>query len=378
MKCSDQVYSFLKELECFEYALSCLDRIWNVYFPNRPGQWNHLQVTKYGNTFFLVLIDGELPGLEVGPGKKIGVMDAFGNCTRPFLHDRDDAAWEAMLESACAWLKKVEKDWIRANRQAQLEYPLDRRYGIVPHSLVRASLQDWFRIDEEIGKRRCRKFIRLVEDGYFLGDRNTTVDSMSAGDFFDYCRIAYVAARRKDENMDGALTGREMYERYADGRHEGLLDIDENSREEFADWIDGRHPKRGGGGHPWEIKRGGNTTHINLAVYRPPYGEKKGYRIELCGASFTRMAETVKMFLALAEASKPIGIADPEGIRNRLLARDNIGIVPGHNMLHRASQRFPKHQQVYDVLHYRTLGRFKRRLDPFIVWEPLPVLRPKS
>jgi len=61
-----------------------------------------------------------------------------------------------------------------------------------------------------------------------------------------------------------------------------------------------------------------------------------------------------------------------------LLARDNIGIVPEHAPLHRANQHFPGDQQVYDVLPYRTLGRYKRRLDPFIVWEPLPVLRPKS
>jgi len=228
------------------------------------------------------------------PEKKVGAMEPFGGSTSPFVVEADDAAWDDLLAAGRAWLKRVGKDWIRANKDVQSGYyPLDRRYGIVPHALVRASLKDWFRVDEEIGRRRCRKFIRLVEDEYFLRDCN-------------------------------------------------------------------------------------NTTHINLAVYRPLQGEKQGYRIELCGASFTRLAETVKMFLALTDASKPIAIADPEGIRNRLLAQDNIGIVPGHNMLHRANQHFSAHQQVYDVLHYRTLGRYKRRLDPFIVWEPLPVLKPEG
>jgi hypothetical protein len=46
-----------------------------------------------------------------------------------------------------------------------------------------------------------------------------------------------------------------MYRLYADGRHEGLLDIDEDAKQEFSDWIDGKHPKRTSGGHPWEIKR---------------------------------------------------------------------------------------------------------------------------
>jgi hypothetical protein len=29
-----------------------------------------------------------------------------------------------------------------------------------------------------------------------------------------------------------------------DGRHEGLLDIAPDSPQEFADWLDGVHPKR--------------------------------------------------------------------------------------------------------------------------------------
>ncbi len=67
-----------------------------------------------------------------------------------------------------------------------------------------------------------------------------------------------------------------MYARYADGRHDGLLDINPASEQEFADWIDGTHPERGMGGHPWEIKRGGNTTHIDLIVSRPVPVPKRG------------------------------------------------------------------------------------------------------
>ena len=31
-----------------------------------------------------------------------------------------------------------------------------------------------------------------------------------------------------------------------------------------------------------------------------------------------------------------------------------------------------------DSLEYDDLGRFKRRIGPFISWEPLPILRPKE
>lgn len=376
MNCTEKVADFLKGLSRFEYTLSVMDHVWDIYFPDRQGRWNHLQVVKYRETFYLVHIDGELSGLEGVPGKSLKPMSDFG---RAVYVDEDlmDEQWGSLLDSVAVWLNKVEKNWIRANQQVQAGYPLARRYGIVPHALVRASLKDVWRVDQDLGIRRCRKFIRLVEDGVFFHDSHYTIDTLSAGDYFDYCRIAYIAAKRKDDNVDESPTGREMYERYADGRHEGLLDIDENSPQEFADWIDGTHPKRTGGGHPWEIKRGGNTTHINLSVRRPPHGRTDGYQIELCGASSSRLAETVKMVLALVEASKPITIADPEGVRTRLLAQDNIGIVPEQNSLHRANQRFPQHQKVYDVLHYRSLGRYKRRMASFITWEPLPVLKPR-
>lgn len=123
-------------------------------------------------------------------------------------------------------------------------------YGIVSNSLIIASLPDVYRFDRELGKARTGKLVRLVEDGFFMKSENTEVTSMTAVNYFDYCKIAYIAGKRKGEIVDESLSGREMYIRYADGRYEGLLDIDEKSEQEFADWIDGAHPKRVTGGHP--------------------------------------------------------------------------------------------------------------------------------
>jgi hypothetical protein len=230
--------------------------------------------------------------------------------------------------------------------------------------------------DNELGKAGTRKFVGLVEQGWFMRREHTEVDTLTAARFFEYCRIAYIAARRKEDKVDAALSGRDMYARYADGRHEGLLDIAPDSPEEFADWIDGKHPKRTGGGHPWEIKRGGNTTHIDLAAMRPLPGVTQGFKVELRGESSGRMVETIRMFLAIQSAGLPISIAHSEGVRKRLLAQDTIGIVPAYASLHRANQRAWTAEDVFDVLHYADLGRFKRRIAPFITWEPLPLLRP--
>lgn len=257
-------------------------------------------------------------------------------------------------------------------------FPLRYRYGTAPHAIVRHSLPDIYRLDAELGAEKCRQFFSLVEDGYFFRQENTVLPSMNASDYFKYCRIAYLAGKRDDETVNSALTGRQMYERYADGRHEGLLDIDPDSTQEFADWIDGNHPKRTPGGHPWEIKRGGNTTHIDLYVCRPNAYSKEGFKVELRAESVGRLAETIRMFLAIRDAGLPISIADHETVRKRILAQDRIGIIPSHTVLHRANQHFPKDDEVFDVMHYDDLGRFKRRITPFITWKPLPVLQPNA
>jgi len=105
-------------------------------------------------------------------------------------------------------------------------------------------------------------------------------------------------------------------------------------------------------------------------------GIKQGFKVELRGESIGRMVETIRMFLAIQSAGLPISIAHSEGVRKRLLAQDTIGIVPAYASLHRANQRAWAAEDVFDVLHYADLGRFKRRIAPFITWEPLPLLRP--
>lgn len=371
---------FLQDLADFDYTLSVTDHVWNILCPDTNGEWHHLHLNKYRQTYFISHfneINGDHSGLEVVPGKSIKALTPMGGPSSWNIEDDTVLAkkWRTLISSALKWLKTVRRDWIKANKKVQFEYPLNCRYGIAPNGLINNSLPDIYRLDKELGKMRTRQMIRLVEDGFFMRSENTEIPTMTATDYFSYCKIAYLAGKRKGEEVDESLSGREMYKRYADGRDEGLLDIDETSGQEFADWIDGTHPKRRGGGHPWEIKRGGNTTHINLSVSRPSFHQKKNFKVELHGSAIGRMVETMKMLLAIHKASLPISIYDPEGVRKRLLGQDNIGIVPHYSTLHRANQHFKKEEDVYDVLYYDDLGRFKRRVTPFIRWEPLPILK---
>ncbi len=372
----ESVLRLLEEMDGFQHDAVGLDRVWDLVFPDSHGQWHWVRVTHYQETFYLFHVDGDAPGLEARPGGEVTPMKLFGNPEGGEAFRDPDEAWEPLLAAMRIWLQRVKRDWIKANREVVDGYPLDRRRGILPHILARESLPDMYRIDRELGPPACEAFIALVESGHFHREENVMSPVLSARDYFHYCKLAYIAGKRPDEDVDESMSGREMYRRFADGRHEGLLDIDEKSTGEFGDWIDGKHPKRSTGGHPWEIKRGGNTTHIDLAVYRPP-GRDDGLRIELIAPALGRLAEAVRMLLAIHARKLPIGIADPEGIRKRLLAQDNIGIVPRQETIHRAAQDFGKDRSVYDVMHYADLGRYKRRLTPFIAWDPLPLLVPK-
>lgn len=87
--------------------------------------------------------------------------------------------------------------------------------------------------------------------------------SISLSTYLNYCRMAYLANLNKyKSHVSKEMSGLEMYKAMADGRHEGLVDLPEDSTEAIIKWY---HSSRFGG-HPWEICRGGNTTHIALGI----------------------------------------------------------------------------------------------------------------
>jgi hypothetical protein len=111
-----------------------------------------------------------------------------------------------------------------------------------------------------------------------------------------------------------------MYNVFADGRHEGLTEIDPNSPEAFASW----YKNRSGGGHPWEVCRGGNSTHISLYVEK----KSEGWYLRLAGSSDVRVNETVKFAIALYNNHVPFDLSQAEEIYNMICGTDYIGIVP--------------------------------------------------
>ena len=370
-------------LDSFKNGFSGPDPTWDILYPVRSakGKWGRCWASRYkGTTYFGFSSHFRA---EINPKEDKFELD----------HEHYWGTWRAMKaapDDVIAWLREVLRDPLKANRRVAREYPLEERKGLVPRYVVERQVPDCYCIGKELGAAKSREFLKIHASGFFYDKENAYVKEMTANQFFEYCRIAYIAAEEKGDHLDKTLSGQEMYKRYADGRCGALHEIDPNSPDEFLLWLDHKTPcTRDCGDHPWEIKRGGNTTHIDLYVCRPdrldwyrPDDEKykelsRTVFVGLRGHHIGRIVETIKMFLALHKAGMPIWIGDADSVRNRILGLDCLGILPESESLHRGWQEFSEDQHVADVMHFSSFGRTRRLALPFVSWEPLPLLLPK-
>lgn len=143
------------------------------------------------------------------------------------------------------------------------------------------------------------------------------IQNMTANDFYRYCALGYQAMNYKGCD----LPLRKQYVLHADGRDEGLGKIDPESPQAFHEWLVDGHR---GGGHPWEVCCGGNSTHISLYVGI----DKDGYYLSLEGSSYGRSPETIKFYLALRRNNIPVFLYGGDHLADRVQGKEKVGVVP--------------------------------------------------
>lgn len=216
-----------------------------------------------------------------------------------------------------------------------------------------------------------QKFKKLIISGVNEKSKIGRIRDFTANDFFRACKIGYETIG-KDCN---GFSLPDLYMHYADGRDEGLTGqghglnagpgIDFDSPAAWNDWYFGTR----GGGHPWEVVPGGNSTHVELYVCndqrdldwdlrsgkitQEEYDEqiqKVGYFFKIAGKQ--RQFEAVSFYLALTEAGYPVIINDAEELLARFEASDYIGIVPHHLPTRYCENLFPKeYGDIIDFTH---------------------------
>jgi hypothetical protein len=208
---------------------------------------------------------------------------------------------------------------------------------------------------KDIAPEDVADFIRLasaqVEDHR---DFHGRLASMSAGDFYRFCAMGYAA-----NNYYGCdKTPKEQYYLHADGRDEELGEVDLDSPEAFYAWLTDRSHY---GGHPWEVCRGGNSTHISLYVQN----DEKGYYLNLAGDAWNRTIEVVKFYLALRRAGIPVFLSEAHTLADRLAETEKIGIVPDGVFPDYCSGLFPN-EHIIDFMNLPDEDREK--FLPFCTW----------
>ncbi len=216
------------------------------------------------------------------------------------------------------------------------------------------------RLDLEMGVENLAAFGRIAK---CLGNK-AIIESMTMVDFLGYCDICYDANDYANYSPDASPM--EKYRVMADNRHEGLLDLPPDDPDAFAAW----HRNRAGGGHPFEICRGENATHISLHVTE----YQNGWQLFLHGFSVARVVETAKMAIALFERGVPFVLTYKDEMQRMLEGEDFVGIVPDDIGLGYDHKEFPKEDKVYSFAHLWMIREIDEGLVSKINWYPFPKL----
>ena len=378
--------SYEELLECGEVdSQEEYENRWKEDYPD-PVSWYELTVAE-------ILNKEEEPSYRaISVGNKM-IVSASMNEGEP---GNEPLGYEEAAIAFCRLLVKAIEESMKKlsdgtyNEFVEQNLPYWHRTGVIKRSIVWQKDSEWKENElDGLSDETIKAFISLIQSGANEEDKIGRIKSFTANDFFRACSIGHRACGKDIES----LSLEEQYFANADGRDEGLSGkghglnagpgIDYDDPEAWNKWYFDRNR---GGGHPWEVMRGGNSTHVDLFVrhdkndldyffrtgkitedeYRRK-SEKAGFFFEVAGKY--RVFEAVNFYISLIEAGLPVVIRDSREILNILEGNGYIGIVP-HDVVPRyCEDMFPeKYGKVIDFIHI--YEEEKNSFGDMIEWLP--------
>jgi hypothetical protein len=321
--------------------------LWHYYYPNEM-KWYNFAISKYADVHYFY-IDSKLT----------------------FQFKSDESNQEACFDfqtSLAEWLLKeteqtmvlIKKDIACYINFINSHLPYSKRFGRILRS-------DFWSIFPDFGQEFhniTTDIIEILNKVAVQSELKTFkyLSSISSGDFFRFCEIGYHANQYFDKS-NKILTAKEKYIAMADGRDCGLTKLNEKSYQDFGKWYE---TEKNCGGHPWEICRGGNSTHISLYICQ----DIKGWYLRLEGSSRARVIETIKIAIALYKDGIPFILGKAEEICRMASGVDYIGIVPENIIPRYCHSYFPTEDKIIDFMN---LGTEKsNEIIKKAFWYPLP------
>ena len=289
-----------------------IEKEWHDFFP-KPTQWYRLAVVhdKY-NDYKTIIIDNKQV-LEIDPEKK--------HESHPYKV-QDFAEW--ILDAVNRAIELLKSGQYMDIVREQLPY--EQRTGTIIRKDLYDIFPDWR--EAEQAEFTADQIAEFKE--YITAPKHDNRVDMSAFEFYSLCSVGY---KECGYDCDG-LTPKELYYKYADGRDAGLRDINMHSTTAFYAWYENLRLGRTSG-HPWEVIRGGNSTHVDLFVHY----DDDGVSLTVCGDN--RCPEAVKFFIAIYRAGCPVELQNAELLSARINETEKIGIVPRRTIPRYCSGYFP-------------------------------------
>lgn len=304
--------------------------LWLYEYPDKK-KWYSVIVTKYMNVIYLHLNSELVFSTEAGE-----IISPANNRMKSRLLTWLNAEVNGLI-------KEIRNNPAGYRKRIERTLSHQKRIGKIKRSDYWSIFPEERRRFEKSLKTSDIKIIARIAEQPERDDPSKSIKSLTAGDFFRYCAIGYDSNRyfKKEAKK---LTPKEKYSRMADGRDCGLQNIDEDSPAAFKKWY---LKESQCGGHPWEICRGGNSTHISLYVMN----EGGGWALRLAGMSHARVIETVKMAVALHKNKVPFYLENAKAILRMITGKDYIGIVPEHITPRYCHSLFPHEEEIVDFMN---------------------------
>ena len=249
------------------------EELWLGYYP-KPHEWYKLTTITHSKGQFYAVFLNEKLALQIDTRVQSGYPVDCSELANWILNSLDDCVEKLKLG--------IYNEFVNQN------LPHKKRIGKIRG-------EEFWRIFPEV-KEEYFKDITPDEIKAFtktmqiqpVGSPTERLPEMTASIFFDCCRLGYEANNYKGIHE---LTPKELYYRHADGRDDRLQDIPDDAVDAFRAWY---YDRTRLGGHPWEVCRGGNSTHVSLYVKE----DERGWWFELAGSSWGRSVEAVKFYMA--------------------------------------------------------------------------------
>lgn len=305
--------------------------------------------------------------VSIYPTDTLLLVDLNAGTVDPFQLRGADS--EQKLANFTEWLcREVEgqinrllKDPKDYNRGLEELLPLRERFGKVLRSKLWELTPDLtHHVKDELAVEERACFLNLTNDNR----PHLPLAAPTLRQFLDWCTTCYRSAGYPLGDGSDA----DHYRAFADGRDDYLLDLPLDSASALKEWL----KQSGKGGHPWEISRGGNMTHISLSLHL----KADQVFLTLSGSALSRSAETIRMATGLWQKDVPGKLVDLDLHRNRITGEDLVGVLPDYfSALHHINHLFPKQDRIRDALAYSTLEDNERLLE-LINWIPEKEVRP--